>query len=70
MPTSSFDSIHRDGQCQAWLAIIDLGKHTRSEDVRHQMSALPFERQTRYDDVDMACHHRLLTTHIDSQHRV
>uniref|UniRef100_A0A494G8I8 Uncharacterized protein n=1 Tax=Solanum lycopersicum TaxID=4081 RepID=A0A494G8I8_SOLLC len=43
MPSSPLDSIHRDGQCRAWLVITALGKHTLSDEVESEILSLPLD---------------------------
>ena len=46
-------------RCQAWHAIISLGRQTRSNDVRRDMPSLPLDSTHGQTTSGVACHHRL-----------
>ena len=46
-------------QCQAWYAIIALGRQTRSNNVRLDMPSPPLDSTHGRTTSGMACHHRL-----------
>ena len=46
-------------QCQAWHAIIALGRQTRSNDVRRDMPSPPLDSTHGRTTSGVACHHRL-----------
>ena len=46
-------------QCRAWHAIIALGQHTRSNDVRRDMPSPPLDSTHGRTTSGVVCHHRL-----------
>ena len=46
-------------RCRAWHDIIDLGRQTRSNDVRRDMPSPPLDSTHGRTTSDVACHHRL-----------
>ena len=48
---------------QAWHAIIALGQHTRSNDVRRGITSPPFDSTHSRTTSGVACHHRLWAAH-------
>ena len=55
--------------CQASHAIIDLGQHTRSNDVEHGMPSSTFDNTHGHTTSGEVCHHRPWTAHTVKQHQ-
>ena len=54
---------------RAWHAIIALGQHTRSNDVRRDMPSPPLDSTHDRTTLGMACHHHLWAAHTVERRR-